>query len=180
MKLKKIVITAIVALLSISAFAQSGGVKGLIKSRMSSEPVKDAKVTIYLLSERKFVYTSEDGRFEILGIDDGMYRLEIEAAGFMKTEVNVKISNGDVYDLRDVTIAPDISVGDLNDGLFTEFEGENEAGSGYEDIPSVLSASKDIFENIASFNFSQMRYLSRGYESGTADVYINGKVTVNL
>ena len=34
--------------------------------------------------------------------------------------------------------------------------------------------AKDVFENIASYNFSQMRYLSRGYESGTADVYING------
>ena len=174
MKLRKLIITTIAALLSLSAFAQTGGVKGLILSRLDSKPLKDAKVTIYIGDERKFVYTSEDGRFEILGIDDGMYRLEVEAADFLKTELNVKISNGDVYDLMNVTIAPDIAFGDLNDGVFAEFEGENEAGSGYEDIPSVLSASKDVFANIASFNFRQMRYLARGYESGTADVYING------
>lgn len=174
MNIRRVIITVIASLLTLTLLGQTGGVKGLIINRLTSSPLKDAKVTIYLPAERKFVYTLEDGRFEILGIEDGMYRMEIEAAHFIKTEINVKISNGEVYDLMNVTVAPDISLGDLNDGVFTEFEGENESGSGYEDIPSVLSASKDVFENIASYNFSQMRYLSRGYESGTADVYING------
>ena len=55
MKLRKLIITTIAALLSLSAFAQTGGVKGLILSRLDSKPLKDAKVTIYIGDERKFV-----------------------------------------------------------------------------------------------------------------------------
>ena len=69
-----------------------------------------------------------------------MYRMEIKAENFIATELNVSIKGG-MYDLREVSISPSIAPGDFNDNMFAEFEGENESGSGYEDIPSVLSSS---------------------------------------
>lgn len=174
MKKFKIFIAIFFSLISTTLLAQNGGVTGLILDRATSSPVKNAKVTMFLKSGEKSVYTSEDGTFSILDIEDGMYRLQISAAGFLKTDINVRIQNGVVFDLRDVSISPEITTGDINDGVFMEFEGENESGAGFEDIPSVLSSSKDVFDNTASFTFSQMRYQARGYESGTSDVLING------
>lgn len=175
-KIFKPFIAIIFSLISTALLAQTGGVRGVILNRANALPVKDAKVTLRLPSERMFVYTSESGGFEISGIEDGMYRLEIEAAGFLKTELNVSIQNGVVFDFRNISITPLAATGEENLGYdaFVEFVGENESGSGFEDVPSILSSSKDVFDNAASFTFSQMRYLGRGYESGTADVYLNG------
>ena len=41
-------------------------------------------------------------------------------------------------------------------------------------LPSSLSASKDVFNNIASYKFSEMRFNLRGYDSRYTDVYLNG------
>lgn len=171
MKLKNYFLAMLLMLLAVPALAQDGGIKGSLINRLSRQSVKDAKVTLRTDVDVKSVYTGEDGTFEITGIEDGMYKVVIEAANYLNTELNIKVE-GYVKDLMVVTIAPDISTGDLDDATFTEFDSENEAG--YEDIPSVLSSTKDVYENIAGYKFSAMRFLSRGYESSTADVYING------
>ena len=140
-----------------------------------SRPVKDAKVTLFYTDKEMFVYTGADGVFEFDGIEDGVYNMEISAAGYLKTQLSVRVSGGEVYDLMNVSITPDVPMTDfMSDDMFADFEVEDESGSGYEDVPSVLSASRDVFDNIASFSFSQMRFLNRGYESGMSDIYING------
>lgn len=174
MKIKRIIFTAAVLFSTLCAWAQSGGVKGIVMDRLNSLPLKDAKVTIYLPTTVLQTYTGEDGAFLFSDLEDGNYKIVIEAANFLKTELNARVANGNLFDFMNISLSPDIPTGEFNDGSFVEFEGENESGSGYDDIPSVLSSSQDVFENIAAFNFSQMRYLSRGYESNTSDVYING------
>ena len=173
MRTRQIIVALAFLLISGLAAAQNGGIRGIVVNRYNSMPVKDAKVTVFHSGGDRFVYTGPDGAFLIEGLDAGMYRLTVEAADFFKTELNVNVAET-VYDLMNVSIAPDIAMGGVDDGLFNELEVENEAGSGYEDVPSVLSASNDVFDNIAAYNFSSMRYLSRGYESGTSDIYING------
>ena len=171
MRLNKSFLVILFTFLSLSAFAQDGGIKGVLINRLTRQSVKDAKITVKTPDKERFTYTKEDGAFEITDIQDGMYLVVIEAANYINAEMNIKVE-GYVKDLMTVTIAPDISTGDIDDATFAEFDSENEAGN--EDIPSVLSSSKDVYENIAGYKFSSMRFLSRGYESGSADVYING------
>lgn len=170
---RKMLLSFLVSLLCFTAIAQDGGVKGVVVNRVDRRPVKDAEVVLYSTVNGISVRTGADGSFEIPNVADGMYRMEIKATNYITAELNVSIQ-GRIYDLREVSISPNIGPGDFNDSMFAEFEGENESGSGYEDIPSVLSSSQDVFDNIASFSFSSMRFLSRGYESGMSDVYING------
>lgn len=173
MKIRTAIVAYVLLLASLSAFAQNGGLKGVVLDRMGSRPVKDAKVSLLNMGKEIFVYTGEDGKFEITGLEDGMYSVEISAAGFYKTQVNVRVEGG-IYDLMNVSLAPDIPAGAVGDDMFAEFALEDESGSGYEDVPSVLTATKDVFDDIAAFSFSSMRFLNRGYESGMSDVYING------
>lgn len=53
-------------------------------------------------------------------------------------------------------------------------EGESEA----QDVSGLLQSSKDVFTNIAGFNFSAARYRVRGYDSENFTVSMNG-VTLN-
>ena len=41
-------------------------------------------------------------------------------------------------------------------------------------LPSSLSSSKDVFNNIASYRFSEMRFNVRGYDSQYSSIYLNG------
>lgn len=172
MQYRKFILTVLALFSGICAMAQTGGVRGVVLNRVDRHPVKDAQVILYVTPTGTSVYTGEDGTFEIRAVEDGMYRMEIKAANYMTTTLNVKIEGG-IYDLRDISIAPSALMNDFGNE-FSEFDNENESGAGYEDVPSVLSSSQDVFESIASYSFGAMRFRSRGYESGLSDVYING------
>ena len=163
-------IVLLMLLAPVTMWAQEGGIRGIVINRVTKQPIKDAKVTVVTVAGEPFRYTDEQGSFEITGIPDGMQHIVVEAAYFLDTELNVKVE-GYVKDLHRVSMAPDL--GSLTvDDAFIDLDGENEAG--YEDVPSVLASSKDVYENVAGYKFSAARFLSRGYESGTADVYLNG------
>ena len=162
MKIKTAIVSFMLMLAALPALAQTGGVRGTVMDRDLSRPVKDAKVTLFYTDKEMFVYTGADGVFEFDGIEDGVYNMEISAAGYLKTQLSVRVSGGEVYDLMNVSITPDVPMTDfMSDDMFADFEVEDESGSGYEDVPSVLSASRDVFDNIASFSFSQMRLAMR-------------------
>lgn len=163
-------ILLLVLMTPVVAFAQNGGIRGTVINRVSKQPVQDAKVTVYTPAGELFRYTDAQGVFEILEVPDGMHRVVVQAAYCLDTELNVKVE-GYVKDLLRISMAPDLGSVSIDDA-FVDFDSENEAG--YEDIPSVLSSTKDVYENIAGYKFSAARFLSRGYESGSADVYLNG------
>lgn len=153
-----------------AVWAQEGGIRGIVINRVTKQPIADAKVSVVTTAGEFFRYTDVNGAFELVGIPDGMQHVRVEAAYFQDTDLNVKVE-GYVKDLHRISMAPDLgSVG--VDDAFVELDSENEAG--YEDVPSVLASSKDVYENIAGYKFSAARFLSRGYESGTSDVYLNG------
>ena len=74
--------------------------------RDASRPVKDAKVTLFYTEKEMFVYTGEDGRFEFEGIEDGVFDMEVSAAGYLKTRLSVRVSGGEIYDLMNVSLTP--------------------------------------------------------------------------
>ena len=46
--------------------------------------------------------------------------------------------------------------------------------TGYGDSPTVLFGQNDVFNNVAGYNFSSVRYRVRGYYSEAQDVYLAG------
>ncbi|MBR0362784.1 MAG: hypothetical protein IIX38_03200, partial [Alistipes sp.] len=62
----------------------------------------------------------------------------------------------------------------IDDSVFAELDTDVENVGDAQAMPSALSASKDIFNNIASYRFSEMRFNVRGYDSQYQDVYLNG------
>ena len=63
-----------------------------------------------------------------------------------------------VRDINAVVLVPDVPRQMIDDAVFAEFDMETVDDA--QALPTSLSASKDIFNNIASYKFSEMRFTS--------------------
>ncbi len=170
MKLKFLLV-ATITLLASTAFAQEGGLKGRLLSRDGRAAVGNAAVTV-VGTDFKAV-TNDKGYFELKGVPAGDYKLTFAAPEFEDLDIVVKVENN-VKDINAVIIVPKAVPGEvLDDAIFAEFDTES-SSSDSPALPSTLSASKDLYNNIASYRFSEMRFNVRGYDSKYTDVYLNG------
>ena len=149
----------------------SGGLKGRILSRGHRAAVGNAAVAIDGTDYKAI--TNDDGYFVLHGVPAGDYKLSVEAAEHEKLDIVVKVENN-VKDINTVIIVPKAVTGEvLDDSIFAEFDNDSST-SDTQALPSSLAASKDLYNNIASYRFSEMRFNVRGYDSKYGDVYLNG------
>lgn len=169
MKIKSLLIL-VFSLLSLSVFAQSGGVKGKVVTRNGRTAVSDVKIT--MTPGEKTTITDANGNFVFENIEPGSYSLRFEAVEFEPLSLAVRIDKL-IRNINTVIIVPEITTTTVaDDAIFAEFD--TESANDAQSLPSSLSASKDVFNNIASYKFSEMRFNVRGYESQYSDVYLNG------
>ena len=168
--MKKLLLVTLLSLLSTAAFAQMGGMKGVVVSRDGREPISGVAITI--ASESIATTTDENGEFYIDGLAAGQYNLTFEALDFEELTLMVRVKEL-VHDMQQVVLIPANQVV-VDDSAFAELDSEVEGASDSQAMPSALSASKDVFNNIASYRFSEMRFNVRGYDSQYQDVYLNG------
>ncbi|MBR5771279.1 MAG: TonB-dependent receptor [Alistipes sp.] len=168
--MRKFLLTTLCALLSLSAFAQMGGMKGVVVSRETREPI--GRVAIAINGIAINTTTNENGEFVIEGLEPGQYLLTFSAYEFEDLELMVRVKEL-VHDMQNIYMIP-AGVTAIDDSAFAELDTDVENAGDAQAMPSALSASKDIFNNIASYRFSEMRFNVRGYDSQYQDVYLNG------
>ena len=170
---KKLILILAALLTGSLAMAQSGigGVKAKIVSRSGRIPIPAAEVVVSQDGQPLVkTHSDDDGSFVVDNIPDGDYQLTVSANGFSEGRVNFKVE-GYVRDLIFVSLLPEQVTSEVDDASFAEFDMDD---SGYQDVPALLSSSSDVFDNIAGFGFSQIRFRQRGYDSSTQDVYLAG------
>ena len=167
--MKKFLLLSLLSLLSFAAFAQ-GGIKGQVVSRNGRTAVGHVKVTVDITGQS--VTTDDNGYFTFDNLAQGDYRLTFTAPDFETLEIAVRVDQN-LRDLHSVIIVPSLQNEIMDDSIFAEFDNDSSA-SDTQALPSSLSASKDIYNNIASYRFSEMRFNVRGYDSMYQDVYLNG------
>ena len=158
------------ALLSFAAFAQQGGMKGTIVSREDRQPISGVAISVDGVAIN--TTTNSDGEFLIEGLAPGEYLLRFDAPEFEELTVMVRVKEL-VHDMQQVVMVP-AQVVAVDDSAFAELDTDVESAGDSQSMPSTLSASKDLFNNIASYRFSEMRFNVRGYDSQYQDVYLNG------
>ncbi len=157
------------SLLSLTAFAQNGGIKGKVISRTTRAALDGVKVT--LTPGDATTTTDATGNFLFENLAKGEYSLTFEVAEFEPLTLAVRVDKM-VRDINRVVLVPDNLTPTVDDAIFAEFDTETLDDA--QSLPSSLSASKDVFNNIASYKFSEMRFNVRGYDSQYSDVYLNG------
>ena len=168
--MRKILLTTLCTLLSFGAFAQMGGMKGVVVSRDNREPVSGVAIAIDGVAVN--TTTNEKGEFIIEGLAPGQYQVRFEAFDFEDLELMVRVKEL-VHDMQNVYMIP-TTMTVVDASAFAELDTDVESSGDSQSMPSTLSASKDIFNNIASYRFSEMRFNVRGYDSQYQDVYLNG------
>ncbi len=170
----KRILLAFAAILACAALGAqpTGGVKGTVINRNGRQPVENARLVLMQgASEVATTSTAEDGTFFIPELQDGMYTLVIEAPDFLETQVQVTVNNGYVKNMFNLSLTGIQRVAEVDDDSFAQFDMDD---SGYNDNPTILFGSNDVFNNIAGYNFSSVRFRSRGYASESQDVYLAG------
>lgn len=168
MKLKTLLIL-LISMLSLSAFSQTGGgIKGVVVSRTTRATID--KVNIVLTPGDRTTVTNEQGEFLFETVAPGEYELHFETAEFEDLTLPVRVGKN-MRELKVIMIPANRSQA-MDDAIFAEFDTETMEDA--QSLPTSLSASKDVFNNIASYQFSEMRFNVRGYDSQFSDVYMNG------
>ncbi|MBQ9138856.1 MAG: TonB-dependent receptor [Alistipes sp.] len=167
--MKKLLLLTLLTLMSITAFAQ-GGIKGQVVSRNGRTAVGLVKVTV--VETGQSTTTDDNGQFTFAELEQGDYRLAFTAPDFESLEMMVRVGQN-MRDLHTVIIVPSLQGEIMDDSVFAELDNDSSA-SDTQALPSSLSSSKDIYNNIASYRFSEMRFNVRGYDSMYQDVYLNG------
>lgn len=170
MKIKTLLLLLLLLPLSVSVSAQDGGIKGRTVTRMGREALDGVKITVQPAGLT--VYSQSDGSFTIPDLEAGEYELTFENQDYAPVTMKIKVSQN-MRDLHMVTMSRDTYARGFGvDDQFMEFD--EEVVDDAQSMPSTLAASKDIFNNIAGYKFSEMRFNPRGYESGMTGTYLNG------
>lgn len=165
-------ISALILSVAMSAQNPTGGVKGVVVDRSSKTALDGAVLKLYSgTQEIATVRTGADGSFYIPDLKDGLYDLVIENSNYLQSKVNVTVNDGYVKNMFKLSLTPVHKVGEVDDASFTEFDLDD---SGYQDSPTILFGQNDVFNNIAGYNFSSVRFRVRGYSSESQDVYMAG------
>lgn len=171
---KKLILAfaAILCTLGLSAQTYTGGIKGTVINRSDRQPVAEATLVLMQGLEEIATVTSDGaGDFMIPDLADGMYDLVITAPDFIETRVNVTVNDGYVKNMFNLSLTPSQVVTEVDVDNLVEFDLDD---SGYSDNPTVLFGQNDVFNEIAGFNFSDIRFRVRGYSSESQDVYLAG------
>ena len=165
-------LAALLASAALSAQTPTGGVKGTVINRNGRQPVENARLVLMQgAGEVASTVSASDGTFLIPGLRDGVYTLVIEAPDFLETQVQVTVTDGYVKNMFNLSLSGAESVSEVDEDSFGAFDLED---SGYSDNPTILFGSNDVFNSIAGFNFSTVRFRARGYSSESQDVYLAG------
>ncbi|MFD2434476.1 carboxypeptidase-like regulatory domain-containing protein [Mesonia maritima] len=175
-EMKKRVVLFVLLLCSTAVlFAQKTKVQGKVVDATTDENLPDVEVTI---EETAFtVKTNADGNFnfDAFSVPLGEQIISFEKAGFIKKRFPVIINEGETLNLELIELEVDINEENFQIGTISLSDNElnNEEGSA-DNLSGLLQASKDVFLNAASYDFSATFFNPRGYDSQNGKVLING------
>lgn len=165
----RILLAFLLSLACAGAYAQQGGVRGRVVSRDGRVALSNVKVVVEPLGLE--ASTDRDGYFTVEGLPKGAYQLRFEAPEYEDLDIAVRVDQL-VKNLNQVVLSPDAQSMTIDDSVFAEFDSDTATDT--QALPSSLSSSRDVFNNIASYKFSEMRFNVRGYDSQYSNIYLNG------
>src|SRR5882757_8175562 len=92
--------------LSLTAFAQSGGIKGKVRDDDNDRSLADVEVVVSQSGKTlKTANSSASGDFFIQGLADGIYSLSFDKDGYQRGTIRIEVKKGKVTDLNNRRLA---------------------------------------------------------------------------
>ena len=157
---------------TISGFAQQTIVQGVVKDSQTLQSMSEVKVEIEgsVLSTT----TNQQGEFSFSAdVPDGNQTLILTKTNYLNLYYPIVITSGELVNMGELFLELD----NENDELFTITLSDDELNddtSGADNISGLLSASQDIFQRAAAFEFSPSFFRLRGLNTDNGTVLMNG------
>ena len=153
-------------------FAQQTVVKGVVKDMLTNQPIDGVSVSFE--NSELIIYTDDMGFFQFsAAVPLGEQMLSLSKEGFLNARYPIIVIEGQTLNIQDIMLSLDNS----DDDLFTITLSDDELNddtSGADNISGLLSASQDIFQRAAAFEFSQSFFRLRGLNTDNGAVLMNG------
>lgn len=173
--MKKLILSLAVLFATIGAFAQTGGVKGTLVDRANrSIRIPSAELTLIGLRSGEEVAKGKsqtDGTFLLDNVEDGMYTMVIEAQDYNRQEINVTIDNGFIKDMVIVGLTQAPTQNEVLEEDVAELSIDD---AGFAETPTILFQTNDVFASVTGYDFSAVRWKSRGYNSESQQTIVSG------
>ena len=172
--MKKRLLISLFGMFSIfTAFAQQTIIKGSVKDAVSFEPIPQVSVTIE--ETKQTATTDAKGTFVFsANVPLGEQILRISKLGYVTKRYPIVVNESRTVNITDMTLELDSA---SSQDLFTITLSDDELNddtSGSDNISGLLSASLDVFQRTAAFEFSSSFFRVRGLDSENGSVLING------
>ena len=171
--MKKILYIIFGMFIGFTSHAQSLHViKGKILDADSTEPITSCRVTVQ--GATISTESTTDGTFILNNVPKGDHIIVFKKIGFETQYFPVSMAEKTV-DLGNVLLFIDINQS-IDDSVITLSEddlSDDEAG-GADNVAGILQSSKDTYQRAVAFNFGQVWFKERGYDSSYGQVAFNG------
>jgi len=169
--MKKILWTLIVPIFTLHLSAQTI-VQGVVKDSGTGEPLSGTKIT--LLQQNISTQTNANGEFLLSYINAGSDELSASRAGHFAQIRMVNLKDGEINDVGTITLRPDIQFEAKQDITLQLSESQLDDEASHQSISGAFSSQSDVYLSQSNFNFSPMRFRTRGYDNKYESTYING------
>ncbi|HBC02606.1 MAG TPA: TonB-dependent receptor, partial [Aequorivita sp.] len=173
--MNKFIFTFMVFFSGFSMFAQETVITGRVLDTNSSEPIPDVEVSI--LNSIFSTTTDAEGIFSFSqqSLPQGEQVLVLLKSGYVSLRIPVTIQPNTPVALESILMEVDLSAVEAQIGVISLSDNEldEDEGTSY-NVSGLLQASRDVFLNAASYDFSATFFRPRGYDSEDGKVLING------
>lgn len=184
---KRVFLFLFFALISLTISAQSGSVKGVVVDIESGVSVQGAFVVLQNAETDIEVYSTisdNEGKFEILDIENGNYLLLVESQYF-ETFTQEILIDGKEIELGKLEIMSSqgedqLQADDIIPTISIDNSDLENASTGQQGVSGLLTSSRDVFISTAAFTFGQYRFRIRGLGSEETDVFMDGILMSDL
>jgi hypothetical protein len=147
-------------------------IKGKVLDANSAKMLSD--VTVYIQNTDISQKTTSNGTFILENVPKGDLIIVLEKTGY-ETQYFPKTVNNETIDLENINMYIDVNQ-TIDDSIITLSDddlSDDEAG-GADNVAGILQSSKDTYQRAVAFNFGQVWFKERGYDSGYGQVSFNG------
>lgn len=170
--MKKILWMLFVSVFTWQLSAQTSA-RGVVKDSGTGEPIIGVKVT--LLQQNISTRTNAAGEFYFTFLEAGSNELSFVKEGYFNRMITASLKENEETDLGVIKLRIDLQEDLKQDVILqlseAQLDGDDE---GSQSIGASFSSSSDVYISQTSYNFSPMRFRTRGYDGKYESTYING------
>ncbi len=169
--MKKLLWTLTALLLTLQLSGQTT-LRGIVRASGTGDPVSGVKVT--LLQQTISTQTNFAGEFLFSFLEPGNDELSFSAVGYFTQIRLVTIREGADNDVGVINLVVDAQEDARQDVILQLSEAQLDDDGSIQSFGGTFSSQSDIYLSQTGYNFSPMRFRTRGYDNKYESTYING------